>query len=309
MRRIFTIGETVLDIIFKDGIPVAAKPGGSMLNASVTLGRLNIPVCFLSEYGTDQVGNMIDHFLSTNGIDMRYSYRFKDGKSALALAFLDKYQNAEYSFYKAYPQKRLNIEIPDITGEDIVLFGSFYGISPEVRETVLKILLTAKENKALIIYDPNFRKSHLHQLNELLPFIQENIQLADIIKGSHEDFETIFKAVTPGTAFSTLNDPTKVLIYTAGNKGAFMHSEKEQVHIPAKAIEPVSTVGAGDNFNAGLTFGLISNEVDVHNLLSISSSIWKDILFHGISFASEVCMSYDNYISKKYASAYLKRNN
>ena len=39
MRKIYTIGETVLDIIFKNGQPVASKAGGSMLNTAVSLGR------------------------------------------------------------------------------------------------------------------------------------------------------------------------------------------------------------------------------------------------------------------------------
>ena len=39
MRKIIGIGETVLDIIFKDGQPIGAYPGGSTFNAMVSLGR------------------------------------------------------------------------------------------------------------------------------------------------------------------------------------------------------------------------------------------------------------------------------
>ena len=40
MRRVFGLGETVFDIIFKDGQPLSAKAGGSVLNALVSLARL-----------------------------------------------------------------------------------------------------------------------------------------------------------------------------------------------------------------------------------------------------------------------------
>jgi fructokinase len=63
MRKIYTIGETVLDIVFKDQHPVTAKAGGACLNSAVTLGRLNLPVYFVGEYGMDEVGNIIDAFL------------------------------------------------------------------------------------------------------------------------------------------------------------------------------------------------------------------------------------------------------
>jgi fructokinase len=46
---VYCIGETVLDIIFRDDQVIAAKPGGSMLNTAVSLGRSGIPVEFISE--------------------------------------------------------------------------------------------------------------------------------------------------------------------------------------------------------------------------------------------------------------------
>lgn len=200
MGRIYTIGETVMDILFRDGEPVTAKAGGSMLNTSVTLGRLKVPVHFISEYGTDRVGDMINSFLRSNSVDTTYVRRYNDGKSAVALAFLDEHHNADYSFYKIYPEKRLDVNLPTFTNDDIVLFGSYFGIAPEIRNSLLKILNHAKQNGTTIIYDPNFRKAHLHHLPNLLPFIHENIRLADIVKGSDEDFKNIF--------FSRHNSPS-----------------------------------------------------------------------------------------------------
>ena len=88
MRKVFGFGETVLDIIFKDGQPRAAKPGGSVLNAFVSLGRLGWDPCFVSEYGQDNVGRLIDEYLLENGVNTKYINRFTDGQSALAMAFL-----------------------------------------------------------------------------------------------------------------------------------------------------------------------------------------------------------------------------
>ena len=43
MRKVIGIGETVLDIIFRDNHPVDAVPGGSAYNALVSLGRVGVP--------------------------------------------------------------------------------------------------------------------------------------------------------------------------------------------------------------------------------------------------------------------------
>ena len=42
MRRVIGIGETVLDIIFKDDQPISAVPGGSTFNCLVSLGRCGV---------------------------------------------------------------------------------------------------------------------------------------------------------------------------------------------------------------------------------------------------------------------------
>ena len=180
MRKIYGIGETVLDIIFKDNQPQAAKAGGSVLNSVVSMGRMKLPVSFISEYGPDDVGKLIDKFLKENGVDSSSVHRFRDGSTALALAFLDEKNDAHYTFYKDFPEKRLDIEFPDIIKDDIIQCGSFYAIWPEIREKFKKFILGAKEKGALILYDPNFRKGHLSELNILKPLIIENMQMASL---------------------------------------------------------------------------------------------------------------------------------
>ena len=56
MRKVIGIGETILDIIFKNNQPTKALPGGSVFNAMISLGRLHTPVCFITELGQDRVG-------------------------------------------------------------------------------------------------------------------------------------------------------------------------------------------------------------------------------------------------------------
>lgn len=125
-RNIYAIGETVYDIIFRNGQPVAARAGGSMLNSVVSMGKAGLPVHFISEYATDEIGNSIDNFLVSNGVSTRYAYRFTDGKTSISIAMLNERNDASYSFYKQLPSQRLDCELPVVTSDDIVLFGSFF---------------------------------------------------------------------------------------------------------------------------------------------------------------------------------------
>lgn len=100
MRKVIGIGETILDIIFRNDRPHAAVPGGSVFNGLVSLGRLGTEVLFISELGNDYVGNIIKRFMHDNHISTQYIDCFPDGKSPLSLAFLDEQQNANYLFIK-----------------------------------------------------------------------------------------------------------------------------------------------------------------------------------------------------------------
>jgi fructokinase len=305
MKRIFTLGETVLDIIFKDGAPVASKAGGSMLNASVTLGRLGLPVYFISEFGQDQVGDMVESFLQSNGVNTDYCNRYNDGKSAIVLAFLDENQNAGYSFYKQYPRERLKIKLPEFTNDDILMFGSYFGIAPEIRKTIRELLQSAAKAGTMIYYDPNFRKAHLQHKNELFPFLMENFGFAHIVKGSDEDFANIFNASNSTEVFQKF-PAGKIFVETFGKEGVEIVAHNFSFRLPAKELIVVSTIGAGDNFNAGMVFGMFSRNINLRNIHTFAERDWKEILQTGIDFASEVCLSLDNYISIDFAKKYLR---
>lgn len=87
MRKVIGIGETILDVIFRNNHPYAAVPGGSVFNGLVSLGRMGVEVLFISELGNDHVGDIIEQFMRENHISTEYVDRFPDGKSPLSLAF------------------------------------------------------------------------------------------------------------------------------------------------------------------------------------------------------------------------------
>lgn len=306
MRKIIGIGETILDIIFKNGEPHKAVPGGSVFNGLVSLGRLGLPISFISEVGNDRVGDMIQHFMQENNLSTDFINRFPDGKSPVSLAFLDEKNDASYIFYKDYPKQRLEVALPRINEDDIFIFGSYYALNPVIRERMLEFLQYAQERKAIIYYDINFRKAHAHEAIRLMPTLLENLEYADIVRGSDEDFLNLFgdKEVERiykdhiqfyCDSFITTHGAEKVNLFT----GRF----HESYCVPS--IQPVSTIGAGDNFNAGILYGLLKYDVRYADLKQVDKSVWAKVIQTGIDFATEACKSYDNYISKAFAENYV----
>lgn len=302
MAKIHTAGETVFDIMFENGVPTGGNPGGSVLNSSVTLGRLGLKPHFLTDFCSDMLGENIKTFLINNGVEPVCVIDDAGMKTSVALAFLDEHKNARYQFYKSRPGKcHDELFKADFERNDIFLFGSFYGIMPEIRSGMQRLINDANNKGVIIVYDPNFRKPHLSDLPKVMPFIKENIEAAAIVKGSDEDFELIFGAKDFESALKALRNinPTATIFYTMGAKGCVCNHKGNVIECAAPKITPVSTIGAGDNFNAGIVYGLVKHNIRLEQLRNgVEPEIWKDIMQVATKFAQEVCMSNYNYIER-----------
>ena len=301
MQKIYTVGESLLDIIFKGKEPRTAKPGGSAFNASVSLGRLGAPVHFISEMGKDRVGNLIQDFLHENGVGCSYISRYTPGQTAIALAFLDEKSDAEYEFYKDYPAQRLAVEFPEFQKDDFLLFGSFYALNPGIRLRVQELLEKASRAGAILVYDPNFRSSHLPERDKLIPLIEENMAYSSLVRASDEDLHNIFQTTDADQAWEKVRSHADALVYTASSEGVDLRTHGLSFHLDVEAIEPVSTIGAGDTFNAGLLYGMWKNSYKREQIKDLDRMQWEDLLSKAIQFSREVCLSYDNYLPPGYA--------
>ena len=253
MRKVIGIGETVLDIIFKGGKPIEAVPGGSSFNAVISLGRAGVNASFISEAGNDRIGEYVIQFLRDNGVNADNVSIFPESKSPLSLAFLDENNNADYIFYKDHPHDQLEFATPEINPGDIVLFGSFFALNPVVRPQVAGFLEYAKEHGAILYYDINFRASHQNEIMKITPNLIENLEMADFVRGSHEDFGILYKKPEADKVYNAeISFYCKKFICTQGAEPVEVRAENGFAKsYPSEKMKPVSTIGAGDNFNAG----------------------------------------------------------
>jgi len=278
MRHIYGIGEALLDVIFKNNQPLGATAGGSTLNALISLARIGYHPYLISEIGDDKIGDIIQDFLIKNKISDKYLFRRKGNRSPLALAFLNADNDAEYEIFKDYSRQTLEGTIPTFQENDIVVFGSFFSINPAFRTQLLKYLKAAKEKGALLIYDPNYRNHHAHKSREMITSLEENFSLANIVRGSDEDFKNIYGLNNIDAIANKVRNYCSNLIITSNSKGSFLFTQNFNKHYPSLAINPISTIGAGDNFNAGIIHGLIKNNILSRDINQISNNHWLNII-------------------------------
>ena len=120
----------------------------------------------------------------------------------------------------------------------------------------------------------------------------------------YEDFMNIFGASDVDQAYiQVAKAGCKHLVYTKGSNGIDVRSYRHSCHYSVPPIRVISTIGAGDAFNAGLICALKDYKCDWSDTLTWE---WHEIILTGILFSANVCQSLDNYISVDFGNSLKK---
>lgn len=298
-KRVIGIGEMVLDIVFMDGQPKVAVPGGSSFNALVSLGRSlegKCPVEMVSQTGDDQVSGMMLDFMQRNYVGSSYLSKESGRQSTLSMAMLNSRGDASYEFFRDADMPGFSAPEIEFSEHDIVLFGSFFALGESTREAARQLVIKAREKGAQVYYDINFRKSHMADLERMRSEIEHNCRLATVVRGSSEDIELVFGFTDGRTAYEEkMKGLCPNFIYTRADKPAelFWGSASSHSKHPVAPIEVLSTIGAGDSFNAGFIYGLL------HDCTP------QSCMDYGLRFSAAVCASMENYVPSGFSEKLL----
>lgn len=297
IRKVVGMGETVLDILFKEGKPVAAVPGGSSFNAIVSVGRVGVPCHFIGTVGKDEVGKMTVDFMQANGVDSRYFERSEE-KSAVSLAFLDASGDAHYSFYKPSVKCPDMSCCPPFSENDVLLFGSYYACSCAMRPFVTAVMNEATRAGAILYYDLNFRRNHAHEIPELLSVIEANMRQSTVVRCSTDDLEVLYGLRDAEEGYRRFISPhCRLFICTSGSGTIKVCTPDAIFSFPVPDVrDVVSTVGAGDSFNAGFSCALLWQGISRSSLSALDEAGWRQLLETATAFSSSTCRSSENYV-------------
>jgi fructokinase len=304
MRKVIGIGETILDVIFRNNAPEKAVPGGSVFNGMVSLGRCGVPALFIGELGDDRVGRLIKDFMIENRISPEYIHCREGCQSPVAIAFADDRQDVSWQFYRDFPEKRPQFRLPEIQPDDILLIGSYYAVDPALRKEIRRLIAYADRQKAIIYYDINFRKPHARERLQLMPAFIENFRYATIVRCSSEDLKTLFPSETVTEIYNAHIAPyCRNLIVTQGEKDILLKTGAFEKQYPVERITPVSAIGAGDNFNAGVIFAMMRDKILRQGFEDLPEKRWDGLIETGKRFATAVCRLMENYVPKEFKNS------
>ena len=286
-----------MDILFKEDKPIDAVPGGSAFNSVISIGRVGVPCAFIGYTGKDHVGDLTVDFLKANSVDVRYFEQKDKVKSCISLAFLDERGDAHYVFYKDTPVSNSLLDRKlEFQAGDALLLGSYYAISAGTRSQIKGVLNAAVAAGATVYYDLNFRSSHKDELPELMPAILDNFRRATVVRGSADDFEVMWGERDARKIYKEhIARYCRIFICTSGAGRITVCTPDAAWDFDVQQVaDVVSTVGAGDNFNAGFLCALSRRQMSLAG--SIEKVDMAPLIESGVRFASAVCRSTENYV-------------
>ncbi|MDQ6598872.1 carbohydrate kinase [Bacillus salipaludis] len=278
MKSLYSIGEVLIDFIplqkgrmLKDVVEFERAPGGAPANVAATVARLGGKSSMISKLGTDSFGDFLVETLHQAGVKTDKILKTDKANTALAFVSLRKDGERDFSFYRS-PSADLLMKEEEINGDwftsgDILHFCSVDLVESPMKYAHIKAIKEAKQNGALISFDPNVRLPLWEKPEDCRETILSFIPKAHLIKISDEELSFITNIENEEEAIRSLfiGDVT-VVIYTKGAKGAELYLKNDKFTSTGYKVDVQDTTGAGDAFIGGFLYQLLLNEVTPVNL-------------------------------------------
>ncbi|MCB1383113.1 MAG: carbohydrate kinase [Notoacmeibacter sp.] len=262
---ILCCGEALIDMLPRNGAGgealFAPHCGGAVYNTAIALGRLGAPAGFLSGISTDMFGAMLMDGLAASRVEADHVVR-SDRPTTLAFVQLVNGQ-AKYAFYDENTAGRmLALSETGIIGPEVkALFFGGISLAVDPCGSTYEALMLANAAGRLTMLDPNIRPGFIRDETAYRARLSRMIAAATIVKLSDEDLHWLEGPGFAGDlARSLLSRGPKVVLVTGGEEGAAAWFAGGEIHVPARRVDVVDTVGAGDTFNAGFLSGLAARD-------------------------------------------------
>lgn len=271
--KVLVFGSLNIDFIYKlehivmpnetiKSITCEVSAGGKGLNQAMAFAKTGLPVYIASNLGKN--GQVLAYTLSSGNVDISL-LNHVDEDSGEAIIQVDENGNNAIIVCG-----NCNEHITEEYIESVFSHfekGDILVIQNEINNLDL-IINTAKDKGIKLVFNP----SPFNHVIKTLPMNKIDYLFINEVEGKQltgfEDEKSIVKHI--------LKDyPDMKIVLTLGERGAVYADKNEYIYEPAKKVEVVDTVGAGDTFTGYFIYGVESGKTIKESLqmAAIASSI------------------------------------
>lgn len=289
--RLPKMGETLIGNHFHIGF------GGKGANQAVMAAKLGAEVAMVTKLGRDVFGEMTYKNYQECGIDTQHVCWAKES-SGVAPIFVD---HEGHNFIVIVPGANWKLSPEDVRGASKAIKEADVVVCQlEIPlETAVEALGTAKEGKALTIFNPAPSRSLSKEIFRLCDIIAPNaIEVEAITSMAVEKPRDMEKAIQ-----RMLDLGAKAAIVTQGDRGAIIGDKEGVTKIPTIPVECIDSTGAGDAFIGTLAYfiGLNTPLRKAVHIASVAAALSVTKLGTQLSFPSkeEIRKAYEDFANEE----------
>lgn len=278
---IVALGELLIDFTEagqgKEGMKLFEQnPGGAPANLLTAASHMGYRTAFIGKVGTDMHGSFLKETLEKEGIDTKAIVEDPDCFTTLAFVAIDENGERHFSFARKpgadtmLRKEELDKEL--LSNCKLFHFGSLSLTDEPVKSATIEAVIFAKEEGALISYDPNYRASLWENQATAVGEMKAMIPYADMMKVSDEESLLLTgKTSYEEAADELLSRGVKLLAITLGSEGVLVARKDQKEIVKGFRVAAVDTTGAGDSFWGGFLSCFLSYQQTIEEMK------WEDI--------------------------------
>jgi 5-dehydro-2-deoxygluconokinase len=281
--EILTIGRLGVDLYpLQDGVGLGEVTsfgkylGGSAANVAVAAARYGHDTALLSRVGDDPFGAYLRAELERLGVSSRFVATDPSYKTPITFCEIFPPDDFPLYFYREPSAPDLQILASDVdqatVREAALVWFTATGLSEEPSRGAHLDLLAVRERRAHTVFDLDYRPMFWESAADARTWVQRALSYATVAVGNREECEVAVDETDPERAADALLDRGVALaIVKQGPRGVLAKTHEERVEIPARQVEVVNGLGAGDAFGGALCHGLLSGW-DLRKTLSYANA-------------------------------------
>ncbi len=270
---VVALGELLIDFT-ENGVSgqgntiFEANPGGAPCNVLAMLNQLGRKTAFMGKVGVDIFGNKLKGVLDEVGIDTSALLMDPDVRTTLAFVQTFADGDRDFSFYRN-PGADMMLTEGEVDEEMLAQcrvfhFGTLSMTHDEVRKATKKAISIAKENGAVISFDPNLRPPLWSSLDLAKEQVDYGLRQCDVLKISDNEIQWFTGKEDYDEGIKVLQDTYHIplILLSMGKEGSRAYYRDLRVErAPYLQENTIETTGAGDTFggsclNFVLEYGL-----------------------------------------------------
>ncbi|MEH5420001.1 aminoimidazole riboside kinase [Enterobacter asburiae] len=264
MKKIWVLGDAVVDLLPDGEGRLLQCPGGAPANVAVGIARLGGQSAFIGRVGDDPFGRFMAKTLADEKVDVKSMRLDQAHRTSTVVVDLDDQGERSFTFM-VRPSADLFLETADLptfsAGEWLHVCSIALSAEPS-RSATFEAMAAIREAGGYVSFDPNIRPDLWPDENALRRCLEQALQSADVVKLSVEELAFLTGNVEVNVGLDALmaRCPARLVLVTQGKEGVIAWHDGTVKHYPATPVECVDTTGAGDAFVAGLLYGLAAGQ-------------------------------------------------